>query len=78
MPGNNTIMAQSVYLAQLFAARNTCNCEACRLLRSATEGIRAELMGQIPSGGAKARATSKRKAAPPAESYELEGGAANQ
>lgn len=33
MPGGNDIMAQSVYMAQIFASRGSCKCKACACLR---------------------------------------------
>jgi hypothetical protein len=33
--GKSDVMAQAVYLAQLEAARGTCKCKTCRILRKA-------------------------------------------
>ena len=78
MDGDNTTMAQAVYLAQLFAARNTCTCEACRLLRKASEDMTAAMLGETPNRAARRRAGSKGKAAPQTELYDLPGGGARQ
>ena len=34
-------MAQAVYIAQLFAAKGTCKCPACRALRTASDAMLA-------------------------------------
>ncbi len=43
-PGDNkNAMAQGVYIAQLFAAKGSCKCAACRALRMATDSMIAEI-----------------------------------
>jgi hypothetical protein len=46
--GTNNELAQAVYLAQLFAARNTCKCKACRLLRQASDSMMDQMLGETP------------------------------
>ena len=52
MPDGDSALAQSVYLAQMFAQKGTCNCEACQLLRKATEGMISQFLGgALPGAG---------------------------
>lgn len=50
-------IAQAVYLAQLQAAKGTCNCPACQLLRKATDAMTQEMLAPpaavtvLPGGG---------------------------
>jgi predicted TIM-barrel enzyme len=39
MPDGDQGLAQSIYLANLFAQKGTCQCEACQLLRQSTEAM---------------------------------------
>ena len=57
--GTDNELAQAVYLAQLFAARNTCKCKACRLLRQASDSM----MDQMLAGKSKGTALAKAKSA---------------
>jgi hypothetical protein len=52
MPGEDQGLAQSIYLANMFAQRNTCQCTACQLLRKATDGmIKQVLTPSAPGQG---------------------------
>ncbi len=46
MPGNQDTMAQAVFLAQLEAARGTCKCNACRILRKASALMTRQFIGE--------------------------------
>ncbi len=37
-------MAQAVYLAQLEACKNGCQCKTCQILRKATESLTTEFL----------------------------------
>jgi hypothetical protein len=50
MPNGDTQLAQSIYLANMFAQRGTCQCEACKLLRQATDGMIAQVLGKGGAG----------------------------
>ena len=39
-------LAQSIYLANLFAQKGTCQCEACQLLRQSTEAMIKQVLGK--------------------------------
>jgi len=43
--GKSDIMAQAVYLAQLEAAKNSCKCATCRILRKATKAMTEQFLG---------------------------------
>ena len=43
--GKSDIMAQAVYLAQLEAAKNSCKCQTCRILRKATRAMTEQFLG---------------------------------
>jgi len=73
MPDDNTGMAQAVYLAQLFAARNTCDCEACRLLRKVSADMTADFLGEPPNRAARRQAARRTKTAPHTDHYAIEG-----
>lgn len=49
MPNGDDGLAKSVYLAQMFAQRGTCQCEACQLLRKATDGMISQVLGGAPA-----------------------------
>lgn len=49
MPNADTQLAQSIYLANMFAQKGTCQCKACQLLRQATDGMISQVLG---GGGA--------------------------
>ena len=46
MAGNQDTMAQAVFLAQLEAAKGTCKCNTCRILRRASTMMTAQFLGQ--------------------------------
>ena len=43
--GKSDIMAQAVYLAQLEAAKGSCKCATCRILRKATKAMTEQFLG---------------------------------
>jgi hypothetical protein len=51
MPDGDQGLAQSIYLANLFAAKGTCQCEACQLLRNSTDGMIKQVLGKSTTGG---------------------------
>lgn len=51
MPNGDSELAQGVYAAQLFAARGTCDCTACQLLRSVADRMAAQILKGTPGGG---------------------------
>ena len=51
MPDGDTNLAQSIYLANMFAQRGTCQCTACKLLRQATDGMISQVLGGQSPGG---------------------------
>lgn len=51
MPDGDSNLAQAIYLAQLFAARNTCKCKACQLLRKASDDMTDQMLGASPLKG---------------------------
>jgi len=53
MPNGDNSMAQAIYLAQLFAARGTCKCKACQLLRKVSDDMTDEMLGAAAPTGAK-------------------------
>jgi hypothetical protein len=44
--GKRDIMAEAVYLAQMEAAKGTCDCEACQLLRQGNKLMTARFLGE--------------------------------
>jgi hypothetical protein len=50
MTDGDTNLAQAIYLAQLFAARNTCKCKACMLLRKASDDMTDQMLGGAAPG----------------------------
>lgn len=44
--------AQMIYLAQMFAQKNTCQCEACQLMRKATDGMISQMIKGVPASEA--------------------------
>jgi hypothetical protein len=50
MPDGDTKLAQSIYLANMFAQRGTCQCTACKLLRQATDGMISQVLGNPAAG----------------------------
>lgn len=44
----NDIMAQAVFLAQLQAARNNCQCNVCKILRKASDSMTASFLAETP------------------------------
>lgn len=54
------VMAQSVYLAQMEAAKGTCKCRACQILRKGNQLMSAEFLGgtKVAPGGAAGDAES--------------------
>ena len=60
--GKSDIMAQAVYLAQLEAAKNSCKCTTCRILRKATKSMTEQFLGSTGTGTP--GATEASKAAP--------------
>jgi len=73
MRNGDNAMAQAVYLAQLFAARNTCNCEACQLLRKVSADMTADFLGEPPNRAARRQAARRTKTAPHTDHYAIEG-----
>lgn len=53
MPDGDQNLAQAFYLAQLYAARGTCKCKACQLLRKVSEEMTEQMIGS--SGGTRTR-----------------------
>lgn len=52
MSNGDTKLAQAIYLANMYAQRKECDCQACKLLRQATDGmIQAFLGGAGPGQG---------------------------
>jgi len=45
MPGDDSELAQTIYLANMFAQRGTCKCTACQLLRKSTDSMIAQVLG---------------------------------
>ena len=45
--GQRDIMAQAVYLAQLEAARGTCKCRTCQILRKANKAMTDQFLGKV-------------------------------
>jgi len=43
--GKSDVMAQAVYLAQLEAAKGSCKCATCRILRKATKTMTEQFLG---------------------------------
>ena len=43
---NRDIMAQGVFLAQLYAAKGACKCQACHILRKATQQMSAAFLSE--------------------------------
>jgi hypothetical protein len=50
MPNGDADLAQGVYAAQLFAARGTCNCMACQLLRNVADKMAAQILKGATGG----------------------------
>jgi microcystin-dependent protein len=50
MPDGDNTLAQIVYLANNFAQRGTCQCQACQLLRKATDMMTAQVLGAANFG----------------------------
>lgn len=50
MPDVESGLAQAFYLANMFAQKGTCNCEACQLLRQCTDGMIKQALGGITPG----------------------------
>ena len=50
MPDGDQGLAQSIYLANMFAQRNTCQCTACQLLRKATDGMIKQVLAPTNPG----------------------------
>ena len=44
MPDGDQGLAQSIYLANMYAQRGECKCTACRLLRQATDGMISQVL----------------------------------
>jgi hypothetical protein len=44
MPNGDADLAQGVYAAQLFAARGSCNCTACQLLRTVADRMAQQIL----------------------------------
>ncbi len=53
MDGRNDTMAQAVFLAQLQAAKNNCQCSTCKILRRASDMMTASFLKPqaTPQGG---------------------------
>ncbi len=47
--GNQDTMAQAVFLAQLEAAKGTCKCNSCRILRKASTLMTEQFIGKAPA-----------------------------
>ncbi len=54
---NQDTMAQAVFLAQLEAAKSTCKCNTCRILRRASTMMTAQFLGEPKAEGATSLAT---------------------
>jgi microcystin-dependent protein len=50
MPDGDNTLAQIIYLANNFAQRGTCQCQACQLLRKATDTMTAQILGSTSPG----------------------------
>jgi hypothetical protein len=48
MPDGDQKLAQSIYLANMFAQRGTCQCRACQLLRQSTDEMINQVLGKLP------------------------------
>ena len=77
MANGDSQLAQAIYLANLFAARGTCQCEACQLLRKSTEGMTQAFLGGAGGGpggniGQVMQQMSKVPGAQPGETVEVE------
>jgi len=48
MVANQDTMAQGVYMAQLAAARSTCKCDTCRILRKTSAAMIAQFIAPKP------------------------------
>lgn len=70
MPDGDDGLAKSVYLAQMFAQRGTCQCEACQLLRKATDGMISQVLGGAPSEATKVMSDLVKQAALPGTSQD--------
>lgn len=46
MPNGDQGFAQIVFLAQMSAQRGNCQCQTCQLLRKATDGMIAQMLGK--------------------------------
>jgi hypothetical protein len=44
--GKSDIMAQTVYLAQLEAAKGTCKCRTCQILRKGNQAMTDQFLGK--------------------------------
>ena len=44
--GQKDIMAQTVYLAQLEAAKGTCKCRTCQILRKGNQAMTDQFLGK--------------------------------
>ena len=49
MPNGKDTMAQAVYLAQLEAARGTCKCKVCRILRKGNKMMADQFLAESPA-----------------------------
>jgi hypothetical protein len=45
---NKDVIAQAVYLAQLQAAKGSCKCKCCELLRKATDAMTEQMLNPQP------------------------------
>jgi len=56
MPANKQQVAQCYYLAQLQAVKSGCECNACKLLRKATDAMTEEVLNpeEAPKAGIEA------------------------
>jgi branched-subunit amino acid ABC-type transport system permease component len=49
MPNPDAQLAQLIYLANMFAQKGTCNCQACQLLRKGTDAMISQVLGGMGS-----------------------------
>lgn len=45
LTGGDNTLAQSIYLANMYAQRGECQCIACQLLRQSTDGMIKQMLG---------------------------------
>jgi hypothetical protein len=50
MPDGDQALAQTIYLANLYAQKGTCQCDACQLLRQSTEAMIKQVLGRSAPG----------------------------